>query len=60
MLGDGAVGKSSILDRYISNTFEAKYRATIAIDYKNKSIELPRDSVHVSYTSTLTLLSLTT
>jgi len=45
MLGDGGVGKSSILDRFVSNTFDPKYRATIGIDYKNKSIEMAKDTV---------------
>lgn len=45
VLGDGGVGKTSLLDRFISNTFEAKYRATIAVDYKNKTVDLPKESV---------------
>lgn len=45
VLGDGGVGKTSILDRLISNTFEAKYRATIAVDYKNKTLDIEKDAI---------------
>lgn len=45
VLGDGGVGKTALLDKFISNTFEAKYRATIGIDYKNKSIDFGKEVV---------------
>ncbi|KAL4476807.1 hypothetical protein ABPG72_010644 [Tetrahymena utriculariae] len=49
VLGDGGVGKSSILDRFINNTFDPKYRATIAIDYKNKTVDLQKESVQLNF-----------
>jgi GTPase SAR1 family protein len=39
VLGDVGVGKSSILERYCSDTFSNTYSATIAVDYKNKLVE---------------------
>lgn len=34
-MGDPAVGKTSILDRYINGDFNEKYNSTIAVDFKH-------------------------
>ena len=47
MLGDGAVGKSSIADRYCINSFDKAYNATIAVDYKNKVLMVKDQQVNV-------------
>ncbi|EGR34368.1 Ras family protein, putative [Ichthyophthirius multifiliis] len=49
VLGDGNVGKSQILDRYISDQFDHKYKPTIAIDYKNKVIEQQKEIVQLNF-----------
>jgi len=38
MLGDSAVGKSSLLLRFCDNKFESNFVLTIGVDFKNKSI----------------------
>jgi small GTP-binding protein len=40
VLGDGAVGKTSIIRRFISAKFAADYRLTIGIDIMTKDIEV--------------------
>ena len=39
-LGEGQVGKTSIIYRYIDDTFTSNYLATIGIDSKFKKIKL--------------------
>ena len=40
LIGDAAVGKSSILLKYVDNTFEDTYVCTIGVDFKIKSLEI--------------------
>jgi len=40
LIGDAAVGKSSILLRYADNLFNESYMSTIGIDFRIKSFEL--------------------
>jgi GTPase SAR1 family protein len=48
VLGDASVGKSSIVDRFLSNKFEDQYNPTIAVDYKHKSIYVNKElTLHV-------------
>ena len=39
MFGDAAVGKTSIVTRYTTNTFTMSYNPTVAVDYQNKVVE---------------------
>lgn len=39
LIGDASVGKSSLLLRYIDDTFEENYICTIGVDFKIKTIE---------------------
>ena len=39
VLGDAGVGKSTILDMYCEKKANDKYIPTIAIDYKNKTLD---------------------
>jgi Ras-related protein Rab-14 len=39
IIGPGAVGKTSLLHRYVENKFEFKYKATIGADFLSKVIE---------------------
>ena len=40
LIGDAAVGKSSLLLRYTDNKFPESYMATIGIDFRIKSFSL--------------------
>eukprot|EP01017_Pseudomicrothorax_dubius_P043253 TRINITY_DN716_c0_g7_i1.p1 TRINITY_DN716_c0_g7~~TRINITY_DN716_c0_g7_i1.p1 ORF type:complete len:226 (-),score=26.83 TRINITY_DN716_c0_g7_i1:71-748(-) len=40
LIGDSAVGKSSILIRFTDNTFTEYYKNTIGVDFKIKSLQL--------------------
>lgn len=40
ILGDISVGKTSILGRYINNSFEEKYKCTIQVECKTKVIDI--------------------
>jgi len=39
IIGPGAVGKTSLLHRYVENTFKFKYKLTIGADFLSKIIE---------------------
>ena len=39
VLGDAGVGKSSLLDKFITDKFDEKYNPTIAVDFKSKNVE---------------------
>lgn len=38
LLGDGAVGKTSLVHRYVENVFKSTYKATIGVDIFSKNI----------------------
>eukprot|EP00998_Keelungia_sp_KM082_P007800 NODE_3987_length_829_cov_42.591168_g3964_i0.p2 GENE.NODE_3987_length_829_cov_42.591168_g3964_i0~~NODE_3987_length_829_cov_42.591168_g3964_i0.p2 ORF type:complete len:249 (-),score=96.97 NODE_3987_length_829_cov_42.591168_g3964_i0:81-794(-) len=48
ILGDGAVGKTSITMRFCKDYFAAKYKQTIGLDFFTQQLQLP-DNVHVSF-----------
>jgi len=45
LLGDVSVGKTSILGRYINNSFDEKYKCTIQVECKTKMIDLDLNTV---------------
>ena len=45
LLGDCGVGKSSIVCRYIHNSFTCSNKPTVATDFEQKYIEIDQDSV---------------
>eukprot|EP01057_Protomagalhaensia_wolfi_P006254 Protomagalhaensia_wolfi_Nauph_80__6253@NODE_950_length_1857_cov_22_175468_g717_i0_p1_GENE_NODE_950_length_1857_cov_22_175468_g717_i0NODE_950_length_1857_cov_22_175468_g717_i0_p1_ORF_typecomplete_len440_score46_40Ras/PF00071_22/1_1e59Roc/PF08477_13/1_8e27Arf/PF00025_21/1_2e18FeoB_N/PF02421_18/4_6e08Gtr1_RagA/PF04670_12/6_7e08GTP_EFTU/PF00009_27/1_7e05ATP_bind_1/PF03029_17/0_00012SRPRB/PF09439_10/0_00038RsgA_GTPase/PF03193_16/80RsgA_GTPase/PF03193_16/0_083MMR_HSR1/PF01926_23/0_15MMR_HSR1/PF01926_2 len=47
LLGDGAVGKSSLLLRYCENKFDHKHIITIGVDFKSKLIQLGDETVRL-------------
>lgn len=47
IVGDAASGKSSILSRYVDNTFTDSYIATIGLDFKIKSFDISGKSVRL-------------
>lgn len=40
LLGDGGVGKSCIMNRYVSNRFDPHSFHTIGVEFLNKEIEM--------------------
>eukprot|EP01119_Soliformovum_irregulare_P019917 TRINITY_DN6397_c0_g1_i2.p1 TRINITY_DN6397_c0_g1~~TRINITY_DN6397_c0_g1_i2.p1 ORF type:complete len:220 (+),score=42.84 TRINITY_DN6397_c0_g1_i2:837-1496(+) len=45
ILGDSGVGKTSLLERYITNKFSLLYKATIGADFMTKEVELSQSKV---------------
>ena len=48
ILGDGAVGKSSIAARFANDQFSQTYKQTIGVDFSIKKLQLPRKSFSAS------------
>jgi Ras-related protein Rab-28 len=42
LLGDGAVGKTSIATRFSEEKFSQNYKQTVGVDFFMKRIDLPR------------------
>ncbi len=42
LLGDGAVGKTSIANRFAEDKFSQNYKQTVGVDFFIKRINLPR------------------
>merc|ERR1712098_950167 len=47
LLGDGAVGKTSLANRFCEDYFAKQYKQTVGLDFYHKKVVLPGD-VHVS------------
>jgi Ras-related protein Rab-7A len=45
LLGDSGVGKTSLLERFITNRFSLMYKATIGADFMTKEITLEQNKV---------------
>ena len=45
LIGDAAVGKSSLLFRYIDDIYEDNYTCTIGVDFKIKTIDIQNKRV---------------
>ena len=45
LIGNSGVGKSSILQRYMKQTFEESYKCTIGVDFLMKSLEIKGKTV---------------
>lgn len=46
VVGNGAVGKSSMIQRYCKGTFTSEYKKTIGVDFLERQIKLDTD-LHV-------------
>ena len=46
-LGDQNVGKSSILNRFLNDTFMEDYQATIGLDFQSKNVQIDNQDVHL-------------
>ena len=45
VLGDIAVGKTSVIGRYITNTFSEEYKSSISCEYKEKKIDIDGQNI---------------
>ncbi|EQC37594.1 hypothetical protein SDRG_05190 [Saprolegnia diclina VS20] len=43
LLGNGSVGKSSIIARFVADGFEKQYMQTVGLDFFEKKLQFPRD-----------------
>ena len=46
-LGDQSVGKSSILNRFLNDTFTEDYQATIGLDFQSKNVQIENQDIHL-------------
>ena len=52
VLGEGKIGKTSLIERYINKTFKSNYIATIGMDIRRKRLEINNKEVDISITDT--------
>ncbi len=48
LIGPGAVGKTSILNRFVHQTFSERYELTIGVNFLTKEIELKNQTVKLA------------
>ena len=48
-LGESSVGKTSLINRFLHDSFDSVYRATIGIDFMTKKIQRPADQKSVKF-----------
>ena len=46
-LGDQGTGKSSILNRFVSDKFNPNYQATIGLDFNSKNVKIDNQDVRL-------------
>ena len=51
-LGDQTVGKSSILNRFLYNTFTEDYEATVGLDFQSKNVQIDNKDIHLLFFDT--------
>ena len=52
VLGEGRIGKTCLIERYVNRTFQANYIATIGMDIRIKKLEINKADVNISITDT--------
>ena len=52
VLGEGRIGKTCLIERYVNRTFQANYIATIGMDIRIKKLEINKTDVNISITDT--------
>lgn len=45
-LGDQSVGKTSIMNRFLNDTFVEEYQATIGLDFQSKTVDINETNIH--------------
>jgi small GTP-binding protein len=48
LIGGGAVGKSSLVKRFVDDTFDQSYRVTIGVDFLTKDVEIEGKEVKLT------------
>ena len=46
LIGEQAVGKSSLMNRYVDNVFEMNIMGTAGLDLKKKIVEIKGEKIH--------------
>ena len=52
VLGESTIGKSCLIERYVSNTFKENYIATIGMDIRVKRLEIKNYDVNITINDT--------
>ena len=52
VLGEGRIGKTCLIERYVSKTFKSGYIATIGMDIRQKKLEINKNDVTITITDT--------
>ena len=52
VLGEGRIGKTCLIERYVNRTFKGNYIATIGMDIRIKRLEINNSDVNISITDT--------
>ncbi len=52
VLGEGRIGKTCLIERYVSKTFKSGYIATIGMDIRQKKLEINNNDVTITITDT--------
>ncbi len=48
LVGDGAVGKTSLIIKFVENMFKHEYKSTIGVDIFTKSVKIDKDDVLIT------------
>lgn len=48
LVGDAQSGKSSLVNRYVSNRNPGQYTPTLGVDYQDKHVDVKDTNVHVN------------
>jgi len=49
VLGDAAVGKTSLINKYITNSFKEKYQPTLGVNIVTKDIQIQEDNSEIQF-----------
>ena len=52
VLGEGRIGKTCLIERYVNRTFKGNYIATIGMDIRNKKLEINKRDFNITINDT--------
>ena len=52
VLGEGRIGKTCLIERYVNRTFKENYMATIGMDIRNKKLEINKRDFNITINDT--------
>ena len=58
LVGDSAVGKSSLINRFVDRTFNESLMSTIGVDFKFKKIRIDNNDVKLQIWDTAGIFSI--